>query len=252
MSIIAGLFALVLPGFGMGGMCSWVILGMITIEGCRLLVGSDGKTWLELVLTTSVRVDELMDQIRQHVRGLAFQGALVVLVIEGLAFVVGSFAAISRDMTGPVLPGLVGQITAQSDWLEMLEIVGLKLIQLCVGALASFFWFSGVYWYSIWSGARSPSLTTALGKVCLVGLLGYGVFMWVGTVICMTAIFASGQVVSTSPKFVTVLLSFVSSGLMIVYFLRLRVHAYRRLAVFLRPSLPMSHVMTRKRIESLR
>ena len=148
--------------------------------------------------------------------------------------------------------GMLGPITANMGWSEFLKTFGAKLLDISLGAIAVYFWFSGVFCFSILCGARSPSLTSALGKTCLVIILGYGVFLWVGTMVFMMAVFASGRIVSSSPMLFVVFMSLIRSGLMIVYFWGLHRHAFRQLWVFLRPSLPMSHVMVSKRIVSLR
>ncbi len=252
-AILAVSLAFVLPlGFGIGGFFSWIILGVAIVEGSRLMVGSEGDTCLELVLTTSVTVQELMDQLRHHGRSLALQGALIVLVLEVVAFVVSGFLAVGRDATGAILPGLLGRMNAQMNWMDFLQVLGSKMIEFSFGAIASYMWFCGVYWYSLFIGARSSSIASALGRICLVIFVGYALFLWVGMGVFMFAVFAPGRFTANSPFSITLLMAFINSGLMVVFFYGLRRHAFRSLAIFLAPSLPGSHRMTGKRNVSLR
>ena len=226
---------------GIKSACSWIILGLVVWEGCRLFVGSEGRAWLELVLTTPVRLRDFLDELRRFAKRFALYGALLMLALEMIVFVGELISTLAGGAVTSLSPLIPQQAFSPSGGADMIKIFGAKLILLCLEVATMYFWLYGAFWYSFWRGIQSKSVTSALGWILLVTVLAYVVYLWLGTALLMFAVIQMGARFVSSPFIIVHLLGAITSALTIVYFLRLAKLSSRKFWFFLCPSPPLSH-----------
>ena len=237
---------------GVEAICTWLLFGLAIWEGSRIFVGNEGRACLELLLTTPIRLRDVFHELGQYSRRFAFYAVMLVFVLKLVAFVGEAALAINSDSTAPLLSGLTKQLSSQWNWSQVSKVFGLKLIELCIDGVAGYCWFYGAFWYALWRGARSATLTSALGWILIVTVVAFVLYLWIGMAMLMAGVFGMGRQVASSPHLVELFISIMIAALMSAYFLVLAKHSRQKLWMFLCPAPPMSHVHASSRIVSLR
>lgn len=253
--LLIGIPLAILPpvASGFSTVIGWVLIGGLMWEGLRFFMGARSSGYLELILTTPIAVNEMLFELHLHARRFAFYGVALVFALGLLGFfggtLFGIFWSSSGVLAGTGMFGSAAAFATGSDWAIQL---GLKLLTLGFGALTGYFWFYGVYWYSLWRGAIGSSIANGLGWILFVSLIAFAFYIWIGTLLFMLPFIVGGRVMGSSPFLIVMFTSGGSTILTCLYFGRLARQSKRKLRVFLSPSSPFVHGMKRHPIPSFR
>ncbi|MBT5707065.1 hypothetical protein OAH36_03770 [Verrucomicrobia bacterium] len=141
---------------------------------------------------------------------------------------------------------------ANDAWSDFLLQFFMKFAELGFGAIAGFFWFYGVYWYSLWRGAIGYSIANALGWIFFTTIVSFVFVLWIGTVLFMFLLMGVSRFLSSSPFLVMLYVSGIGSFITVLYFNGLARRAKRSLRGFLVVSPPLVHGMKGRRLPSFR